>query len=989
MNTSKPSAAETQTNAGSAILGDLNPQQQAAVLHPGGPVLIIAGAGTGKTTVITRRIAQLIATKAARPEEILALTFTDKAAAEMQERVDVLVPYGYVDIWISTFHAFGDQILREQAALLGLSADYRVLTRPEQIVFLRRHLYQLALERFRPMGDPLRYLPALATLFSRAKDEDVAPEEYAALVERLQARAASAPGDAGAHGQLASQRELAEAYRQYIALLRHADFIDFGDQIVLTLQLFRRHPEVLQHYRSRFRYILVDEFQDTNYAQFELIKLLAPPDANLTIVADDDQSIYKFRGAAISNIVQFLEHYPQARQVVLSQNYRSTQQILQAAYRLIRFNDPERLEVKRGIDKRLVSAWEARGPEPAFHHFDTVSSEADWIAQNIRDAVATGGKSYRDFAILVRSNRDADPFLRAMNVQGVSWRFTGGTGLYGREEIRMLLSLLRLLLNPRDSLSLYHVASSALYRVPMADVAAALACAHKSHQPLWELLQTLDQVEELRILSATGRDTLQRLVGDLQAGLEMSRNATAGQVLYRLLQRCGYVRHLTAADTVEAAAAIHRIGRFFEILQGFETLERLDRLPELLTHLEGLLDAGDEPAAIAPEWDQPAVSVLTVHKAKGLEFSVVFLVGLVQGRFPVRARRDVLELPDALIKDLLPSGDVRLQEERRLFYVGMTRAKQALHLTAAQDYGGKSVRKVSQFVLEALDLPKPAAAPAATPPRAILARSQGAPAPTATLPPPIPSTEVVRLDAHRIDDYLTCPLKYKCASVLRLPILRHHAVVYGSALHKAIETYHRRRIAGSSVTIDDVLAAFESAWVSEGFLTREHEEQRLAHGRQVLRAWCAEEARSAARPTLIEERFSFTFERIRITGQWDRVDLDDDGAVIIDYKSSEITSQAEADRRAKTSVQLRVYAWAWQVLRGALPKRVELRFPETRLVGSATVTEEDLGELQEQVREVERGLRARAYQAQPSEHACRWCAYQQICPSAWTEHPTA
>ncbi|MEK7205901.1 MAG: UvrD-helicase domain-containing protein, partial [candidate division NC10 bacterium] len=313
------------------ILEGLTPDQEAAVTHGEGPLLIVAGAGTGKTTVITRRIAYLVAAKRARPSEILALTFTDKAAEEMEGRVDLLVPYGFADMWISTFHAFGDRVLRDEGLALGLTTDFRVLSRPEQVVFLREHLFELPLSHFRPLGDPIRHLQALVTLFSRAKDEAVMPEEYLAFAAELLDRAKASPEDAALREEAAQQGELAACYAAYQRLLAERGMMDFGDQVLLSLRLFREHPLLLQKYRERFRYILVDEFQDTNHAQWELVKLLAGPAGNVTVVGDDDQSIYRFRGAAISNILEFTSVYSETPRIVLRQNFRSGQAILDAA----------------------------------------------------------------------------------------------------------------------------------------------------------------------------------------------------------------------------------------------------------------------------------------------------------------------------------------------------------------------------------------------------------------------------------------------------------------------------------------------------------------------------------------------------------------------------------------------------------------------------------------------------------------------------------
>ena len=455
------------------ILKGLNPEQTKAVAHRAGPLLIIAGAGTGKTTVITRRIAWLIAEKLAKPSEILALTFTDKAANEMEERVDLLVPYGYVDVAISTFHAFGDRVLRDHALDLGLRPDYRVLTLPEQIIFFREHIFSFPLKYYKSLGDPTKHIEALIQVISRAKDEDIAPEEYLSWGQKaMKAR----KGPLSAKRQkaikaedresLERQTEVAKVYKKYQELKLEKGFVDFGDQVNLTLQLFREQPAALKEYQQKYKYILVDEFQDTNYAQFALLKLLAGKQANITVVGDDDQSIYKFRGAAISNILGFQRVYPRVRKVVLNKNYRSTQAILDPAHRLIRFNDPERLEVKARIDKHLLAVTGSGGKKVEHKHFDRIASEADWVAQTIKESKFP----LKETAILVRSNAEAEPFRQALNLLGIPHQFSGGGGLYVFPEVKLAVSFLRVLGDPADSVALYALALSEIYQLDALDL---------------------------------------------------------------------------------------------------------------------------------------------------------------------------------------------------------------------------------------------------------------------------------------------------------------------------------------------------------------------------------------------------------------------------------------------------------------------------------------------------------------------------------------
>ena len=973
-------AADGTASSDEPLLDDLTAAQREAVVHERGPLLIIAGAGTGKTTVITRRIAWLIATKRARPEELLALTFTDKAAREMEERVDLLVPYGYLDICLRTFHAFGDQLLREHALKVGLSPNFRVLSRAEQLVFLRQRVFELPLELFRPLTDPTRFLDALVGVFARAKDEAVSSEEFLAHAQALRRQADERPTDEALGAQARRTMELARSYAAYQQLLRQADAVDFGDLVLLAIRLLEEHPDVLAAIQRRYRELLVDEFQDTNFAQFRLLQLLAQPSANITVVADDDQSIYKWRGAAISNVLKFLDHYAAVRTVVLTENFRSTQNILDCAYRLIRFNDPDRLEVRQGINKKLIARAQRPPIEPHFHVFDTVSSEADWVAGTIRQAIESGVRRPSDFAILVRSNREADLFLRALNVAGIPWQFSGASPLFAREECKLLISCLKTLADPDDSLSWYHVASSSLYRCPMPDLALASAHATRTNQSLRAVLARLPENPTVDTsLSEEGKRRFAQLLDDVRRLLDASRTLSGGQLLYRWLTERGFLADLSRGERLEESAMLQTVARFFSQLRRLEELAGT-RLPELMQHLELFQAMGNEPHEEDDAWAD-YVSVLTLHKSKGLEFPVVFLVGLVQGRFPTPQRRDPIELPDALIKDILPSGNYHLQEERRLFYVGMTRAKHELYLTCAYDYGGKTVRKASQFVLEALELSSSSPTANAPSARALIERSD-VKRPLPLVPGPA-RPGALRLDPHGVDDYLTCPLKYRYSHVLKIPVMRHHLVVYGAALHKAVEAFFKRQLEGGTPMEEaELQAAFERHWSSEGFLTLEHEALRREQGRETLRRFYARQQAAPERPSLIEEKFKFQFDDLLIVGRWDRVDCRDDEVVIIDYKSSDIHDQATADRRTRDSLQLLVYALAWRILHGQMPTRVELRFLETDVTGRAEFTDDDLERAKDLLRKAAQGIRAQEFHAQPQEFACRWCAFQAICPFA-------
>jgi DNA helicase-2/ATP-dependent DNA helicase PcrA len=957
------------------VLDGLSPAQLDAVTHGAGPLLIVAGAGTGKTTVLTRRIAHLITSKQARPEEILALTFTDKAAREMAERVDQLIPYGYAETWIGTFHAFGDSVLREGAMEAGLNPEFRVLTRPEQIIFLRERLWKLPLDRFRPLGDPTRNLTAMLTLVSRAKDEDVSPAAYAewAAKQLEEATTAEQEDDAKRHG------ELAAFYARYQELLGEAGAIDFGDQISQALAILRARPALLAKMRARYRYILVDEFQDTNHAQLELVRLVANPEApNITVVGDDDQAIYRWRGAAAGNLLAFRELYKDARQVVLTENHRSTQVILDASARLISYNNPYRLEVIAGIDKRLRSERKT-GPPVRHVHYDTVSAEADGVAAMIDERLLQGFRP-RDLAILVRSNNDADPFLRALNVRGLPHRFTGNRGLYSREEVRILVSFLRVLASPDDSVPVFHLAGSDMYRVPELDLLRMNRHAARKSRPLLEVLRGLPTDTELAGVGGEARAAAERMIADLdRAAADVPRMRT-GEVLYRYMQASGLLARLAKESSSAAEARVKNISRFFDAVKAYGDYAEHDQVPAFVAHLDLLREAGDDPAVAEADPDDDAVPVLTVHKAKGLEFPVVFLVGCVEQRFPVKPRRDPLELPAALLPEAAIVGDAHHQEERRLFYVAMTRAKDELVMTSAADYGTARARKVSRFVVEALDLPSPAPVPRKSQALEALGRHQPAPESEPGADPPLPDSEILSLSFRQIDDYQTCPLKYKYVHRLRVPLLVHHRIVYGHAIHKAVQEHFRARAEGRAFTEDDLVAAFRAAWVSEGFLSRDHEERRLAAGEDALRRFFRQEHDVPLTPTGIEEDFTFFVDRTRVQGRYDLVVEDTGRITILDFKTGVVGSAADADKRAKESLQLDVYALAHLRGKGRLPDRVELRFLESGITGGKRPTAEQAVVTEQVIRETSAHIRKREFDPRPSYLACGQCAFRDICP---------
>ncbi len=953
------------------ILNGLNTEQKKAVTHESGPLLIIAGAGTGKTTVITKRIAYLIEQKIAKPSEILALTFTEKAAAEMEQRVDELVPYGYTDMWISTFHAFGDRLLRDFSIDLGLPANFKVLTKTEQAVFFRENLFAFDLNHFRPLGNPTSHIDALLSHFSRLKDELVSPHDYKSHVDKLKTNESDLL-------ELEKTEELANTYERYQDLMIQAGNLDFGDQIYLTYKLLKENKKVLKKCQDQFKFILVDEYQDTNYAQNEIVKLLANRDKNITVVGDDDQSIYRFRGASISNILDFKNSFKSTTQIVLNKNYRSTKQILDSSYKLIQHNNPDRLEIKNKINKKLIS--DVSGDIPELLHCDTLSHETDTVANKIKTLKTKLNLKNKDFAILVRANNHAEPFIQSLNLLGIPYAFSGVSGLYTQPEVKMLVALLKTLAYSDDNLSLYQLATSELYNIEPSALTEFHTRSKRGHRSIFNIIEF--ELNKNSLLAPN--ENLQILINDVKKYREKIKDLNAGELLYKYLTEKKYLKILSDKPSVEDELKIQNIAKFFERIANYNHSANDKSLIAFLNNLELLLEVGDEVISSDIDPDIDAVNVLTAHASKGLEWPVVFIVNCVSDRFPGRNRREQIEIPQELVKECLPKSDFHLQEERRLFYVAATRAKQNLFLTSADDYGGKRVKKISQFVMELLDETNVLK----------LKKKQSAlekierfkKIETTTVSKALPAGRQakklidgrIKLSRQQIDDYHTCPKKYYYAHVIRIPLLENHSLMYGTAIHSALDHYFNRKIRGDEVSLNQLLMDFKQSFRNVGFITREHEDQRFKSGVETLTKFYKADQEEGEIPKSVEESFEVLESDVSVHGRYDLIFENKEGVEIRDFKTSKVIDQKDADRRIRTSTQMQMYALAWKEKFGEIPKTT-LYFIESGLKGEKTFSDKDIEKTKDLISDAADGIKKGNTLATPGLFECRYCPYNEIC----------
>ncbi len=967
-----------------AVLKGLDGAQRRAVTHGDGPLVVVAGPGTGKTRVITRRVAWLIATKRARPAEILALTFTEKAAAELQGRVDELVPYGYADVTTQTFHAFGDRLVRDHAFELGLPPEPRLLSRPAAAGFIRERLFDLGLDGDRRLGDPGRAAQGLAEAFGRAKQAGVSPERYEAQALRLLDAARRPDGsgpDGSAEASEAAERHLAlaRAYAVYQRLLVAAGCIDFGDQVGLAVRLLEDHAEVRRALRERYRFVLVDEFQDTDPAQLRLLQALVGPRGNLTVVGDDDQAIYGFRGAVDGAAGAARRAWPVATTITLRRNYRSRRPILAAAARLIAANDPSDPAEPAGTPRRPLAAHRRARPRPVIcEGFATVEAEAAWVADTLA-ARAAAGLPLREMAVLVRSNRDALPFLQALDGAGLATRSSGGSGLLGRPECRELLAFLRTTADPASTLDLYALATAEPYHLGGSDLTTLLEMARRRHRPLWEILHELIAQPGIVRVAAATRTAVERLVGDIEAACEMAHRRPAPEVLYDHLRRSGRLARL--ARQPDGDASVQAVVRLFTVIRDQAAVLPDPRLAFLVPHLDLLTDGpGDDPDDDGPLDAPDAVAVLTAHKAKGLEFSLVVVAGLAEGRFPVRGRAAAFALPPGLVEAQQGAAPAPHAEERRLAYVAMTRARDELILTWSERARGARVARPSPFLAEALDHPPARLHQAVDPVLALeaLGTPPAEPTPPARGTPAAPR----ELSFSQLDSYLACPRQYRYRYVTGLPSPPHHALIYGSALHAAVAAYHLSERRGRPLSEETLLEAFAEHWQSEGFLSRAHEESRFAAGQAALRRFREERLASAAPPPVaVEASFSVTLGGDRLRGRYDRVDAGPDGAIITDYKSGDVPDVRRARQRARDSLQLALYALAHQAETGELPALVQLHFLTSDTVGAVAPDPARLERARARLTSAAGGIRRGEFEPTPDPVTCGGCPFREICPA--------
>ena len=977
-------------------LEKLNEEQKEAVVHGKGPLLIVAGAGTGKTTVITQRIAYLIEKGEAKPEEMLAVTFTEKAAAEMEERVDKLLPYGYVDLWISTFHSFCERILRDYALDIGLPADFKILDPTAGWLLVYRNLDKFELNYYKPLGNPTKFIQALISHFSHCKDQAIYPEDYLEYAEKLKTRDDSPEDD-----EVERIKEVAGAFHTYQRLLLENSSLDFGDLINYCLKIFQKRPLILKKYREKFKYILVDEFQDTNWAQYELIKILAEPKNNLTVCADDDQAIYRWRGASFSNIVQFKKDFPKAKQISLVRNYRSCQNILDLAYKFIKANDPDRLEYVNKISKKLFAKEKGKG---IIEHISAESLEEEvnkTIKKILEIQKSDKDADYNDFAILVRANDAANPFIKALERAGLPYQFLASKGLYSKPAVLDVILYFKLLDNYHESPAVYRILNMPFLEIPPQDIMKLTQYSHKRTKSLYEAMEELPLIPGI---SLKAKEKIAFVLSLIKNHTIFAKERTVSEILVAFLEESGYLKYLIDKDDKEQ---LDLLNQFYKRVKNFEGTTQEPTLNNFMREINLEIESGEQgKLEFDPEQGPDMIKVMTIHGAKGLEFKYVFLVNMVDKRFPTIERKELIELPEDLIKDIKPLGDVHLQEERRICYVAITRAKKGIYFTSAEDYGGARKKKLSRFMIEMgykdkFQIPNSKFQTNQKSQNGLLAEKPSlAGIKNKAKPDYLPE----HFSFSQLAAFDKCPLQYKFAFILKVPVKGKSVFSFGKTMHNTLYAFLKQAseggknkqdnlfgmeektlqpIRGAQGELSDIIQIYEKNWIDEWYKNKKQKEEYYKLGKNIIKDFYAEFSKNPPKILKIQNEialempFNMKIGEYTLYGVIDRIDETKEGATIIDYKTGNYKDKLSLDDKE----QLLIYQIAAEEVFKIKPKELIYYYLNEGKSASFLGSEKEIAQLKEKILAEIEEIKKSDFKATPGWQ-CSFCDFKDICDFA-------
>ena len=968
----------------------LNPEQLAAAQHAGGPLVVVAGAGTGKTRVITERIRYLLNTQQdLSGKEILGLTFTDKAAAEMKHRVVRAARDGGETeveragaITLCTFHSFCNTLLQE------LDPELRPIDKIDHWILLRRNLPLLQLDHYRRLAEPGQFLGDFVDFFSRCQDELVTPDDYqryaAAEAQRFLRLRGAMPEDERTirDEEISRIQEIARAYRASDLLLRERKLLTFGTQIMDAVLHLQANKTLCETLRARYRYILVDEFQDTNIAQLELLWLVGGKRPNLVVVGDHRQAIYRFRGASFGSFTIFLKRFAEGASSAdgdllrpLTLNYRSSGRILRVAGQVIRHN-----EKPTNIPEYPLTAVREDGEKVRIVTHASSEGEAEWVAGEL-ERLRRAGAKWRTFAVLYRGHGHRDKLVDELKARKIPFVIKN-LSILSHRLVRDLIAYLRLIDHLSDDVACARVLAMPAWGLRPSDLVRLIEHAAKSKGvSLWDTMQS-SKDEPPFSGDGPNLEPLIELVTELR---KKARRLTAAELFVELSEALG----IGSAVVAEDRKYFDRLAQFVDEWQPKSESQRLKEFVEYLDYFE---QAGGSINLEQESGD--AVQLMTVHAAKGLEFDHVYVLRLVQRSFPAGEKPRVLEFPAELMKEEQPQGSFHIQEERRLFYVAVTRARHRLTLNTVVNKRSKPSPFLDDILMDGQiklrDIEQLAPAPA---PGTELAPAEREPALfelpeprarvgsrigewAASYRPPVP--EPLRISPSAIGTLESCPQKYLFDCGWKLRGGPAAAMSFGSVMHNTIKYFIGELAKGHTLAFEEVARKFELEWTSAGFEDDYQEQEYKKDGIAQLRVFHASTLRSPPSVLAQEKVFELPMDNhVVLTGRMDQVNrLGPGEEEIVDYK----TGRPRNEEKAKKDAQLSAYALAAREVFDWNPARLTLHYLQTNQPVSATRDDKQLKKVREEIQEAAAAIRAGDFPAKPG-FACRFCDYESICPA--------
>jgi DNA helicase-2/ATP-dependent DNA helicase PcrA len=981
------------------ILEGLNNAQKQAVIHDKGPLMLVAGAGTGKTKAITHRIAYLVLSGKATMEEILAVTFTEKATQEMDERLTDLLPLGMYERYIMTFHGLARLILEESAFDIGLASNFIQLDSLQAKLLVQKNATKFKFDYFPSKNSVENLVTELSYHYQKCKELMITPEMYAEYVSNLETKEGVLDED------VQKYRDIAYNYRVYRDLLLENNALDYSDLLFYAKEALATKKNIRQKFQQKFKYVLVDEFQDTNGIQYEIIKLLLGEDKNICVIGDDDQSIYAFRGSSIHNIMTFKDDFPEAKEIFFTQNYRSFQEILDVSYKVVQNNNPNRLEIKlnqgRDLKYRLskkLEAFKGQGGEVSLFEVATKDQELELLAKNIKHKQSQG-RGLGDMAVLTRTGAYAEETLAYLKKKGIQAYYADSSGLYSKEVVIDVLAFIDLLDNYHENPALFRVLGGKMYEVPIFDLIEINKQARQTGKSLYRVLSGVNEQnrEELGI-SLEGLTKITRAMKDLHRISAQVLHIKPVDLVKDILECTGYYQYLFGEDSEEMLEIQSVVNQFLGRVSKFSFINKLATILDFGKEVKREIESGDL-GTFEEELDiirRDAVTIMSVHRSKGLEFEVIFLPFLIQGVFPTVHRKDKITMPIEFVQakdsEVVDPREANTQEERRLFYVAMTRAREELVMSYYANSKSKA-NKPSRFLEETglrtniVDVEMKYESSKEGQNDKISPQYWSGEQKVEMLRSRLPKI----FSVSQVNTFKRCPLRYKLSSLYKVSGESSPSLSFGNSIHKAMEIFFKQgmdmRVANPelvnfSLPKETLIDIYEKNWIEEGYKTEEQMRKYFEDGRAMLGSFYDGHQGEFVVPMYLEKKILYKLGEYQFQIVIDRVDKLADGSVaILDYKTGKPPElNKNGSLKLDNKRQLLLYAFVWENITGIPVSKLGYYYFESGQWLEFVPQPKELEKVSSEILKNLDVIHQSDFGPTPNKSDCRMCQFKRYCP---------